>query len=204
MSVHGMLGDMGPVAKPTPKTIADWLREPEHTRLELVNGEFVEKAAPSFDHGSVQFRIGSQLGPPFGLRPGGRLPGGWWFGSEVDLQLGSNVFRPDLSGWRRERVPSMPKERPLTVRPDWICEIISESNAAHDRVIKLRAYQQAGVPHYWIIDPIEKTLVVMRHTEGGYLNVLAATAKDVVRPEPFEVMEFLVGAFFDDVEAVER
>ncbi len=133
-------------------------------------------------------------------RPGGRAPGGWWIATEVDVLLGANIYRPDLVGWRRTRVPQVPSDRPTAVRPDWVCEIVSGSNAANDRVVKMRAYHQAGIPHYWLVDPTERTLVVMRYAEGGYLNVLAATADETVRPEPFESIEFRLGSFFDDAE----
>lgn len=35
---------------------------------------------------------------------------------------------------------------------------------------------------------------------GGDQYVLAATAEERVRPEPFDSVEFLVAAFFDDVD----
>lgn len=182
------------------RTLEEWLAQPPGHRLELVDGSFIEKATPSVEHGVTQTRVGIQVGGPFMRRPGGGLPGGWWIASEVDVLLGADLFRPDVLGWRRERVPELPRDRPTTVRPDWICEILSESNAAHDRVVKLRSYHQAQVPHYWLLDPRERTLMVMRHTPGGYLSVLAATAEERVRPEPFESVEFLVAAFFDDVD----
>lgn len=97
-------------------------------------------------------------------------------------------------------MPLLPKEPPATARPDWICEILSQSNAAHDRVVETRAYHQAGVPHYWLVDPGERTLVVMRHADAGYVTVLAATAQEVVRAEPFEAVELRVGSLFDDDE----
>lgn len=189
---------MGPASKPARKTFAEWLAAPESARLELVDGELLEKAAPSIEHGFVQAKVTTRLGSRFNRKPGSRFPGGWWIASEVDLQLGTNGFRPDLCGWRRARVPVLPKGRPVVIRPDWICEIVSDSNASHDRIIKMRAYHQAGIPHYWLVDPVERTLVVMRHTEGGYLNVLAATAEETVRPEPFEALELRLSDFFED------
>lgn len=38
-------------------TIAEWLAEPEERRLELVDGEFIEKAAPDIMHGLAQTRL---------------------------------------------------------------------------------------------------------------------------------------------------
>lgn len=193
-----MLGPMSGAAKPAPGTVAEWLAAPESSRLELIAGELLEKAAPTVEHGFVQAKVITSVASRFNRRPGGRFPGGWWIVSEVDVQLGDAGFRPDLCGWRRERVSQLPKERPVTLRPDWICEIISPSNASTDRVLKVRAYHRAGVPHYWLVDPAERTLVVMRRAEAGYLTVLAATATETVRAEPFDAVELRVAGFFDD------
>jgi Uma2 family endonuclease len=189
--------------KPTsraPRSLADWLAEPAERRLELVAGEFLEKASPTGEHGHLQARMIRSVGLRFDRRPGGRFPGGWWIMSEVDVQLGLDVFRPDLVGWRRDRMTDVPRIRPVTLRPDWIGEVISESNASHDRVVKLRAYHQAGVPHYWLIDPRDRTLTVHRHAEGGYLTVLVAAEEEIVRPEPFEATEFDLRTIFGDAD----
>lgn len=113
------------VNRPRRRTHEEWLEVPESKRLELVAGELVEKAAPSAEHGFVQSKVITSVASRFNLRPGGKNPGGWWIVAEVDIRLGEDGFRSDLVGWRRERVPELPKERPATVRPDWICEIVS-------------------------------------------------------------------------------
>ena len=116
-------------------TVAEWLAQPEDARLELIDGELIPKAAPTFEHGRAQVATSHVLSGSFARRlggPGG--PGGWWFATEVDLLLDGRGYRPDLAGWRRDRVPAMPRERPLTVRPDWLCEIVSESNRATDTI----------------------------------------------------------------------
>lgn len=174
--------------------MADWLAQPDDARLELIDGELVEKAAPTFEHGRAQSQTVAALAGPFDRRPGGpEGPGGWWLATEVDVLLDGRGFRPDISGWRREHLPVPPKERPVTARPDWLCEIVSESNRAVDTVTKLRRYHQAGVPHYWILDQQERTLTVHRHATDGYLVVLRAEAHERVRAEPFASIELQVG-----------
>ena len=180
-------------------TIEEWLAQPAERRLELIDGEFIEKAAPDFPHGVAQAAVLGTFQPIFNRRPGGSGPaGGWWIASEVDLQLGGNGFRPDVAGWRRERVPERPVERPVVLRPDWICEVLSASNRHNDTIRKLRHYHAAGVPHYWLLDPDTGTLNVFRHEPQGYLNVLIADRAQRVRAEPFEVIEVLVGALLGD------
>lgn len=188
-----------PARRPGPHTIAEWLAQPEESRLELIDGEFVEKAAPTIQHGVAQTSTGGSIASAFHRRRGGGgKPGGWWIGAEIDLVLDGRGYRPDLAGWRRERMPTMPQERPITLRPDWLCEIVSESNRATDTVTKLRRYHQAGVPHYWILDQVDRTLTVYRHHPEGYLVALRAEASEKVRAEPFEAVEFHVAVFFGD------
>lgn len=179
-------------------TIAEWLALPESRRVEFIDGEFIEKAMPDWEHSQAQGSLDRIIGTAFHRRGGSGQPGGWWLGPEIDIQLGAHGFRPDLSGWRRERVPTMPKGRPITIRPDWICEVVSESNATMDTVKKLRRYHEEGVPHYWLVDPKTKTLTVYRHQSEGYLHVLAAEAGETVRPEPFDAIELRVGLLFGE------
>jgi Uma2 family endonuclease len=179
-------------------TIAEWLALPPDRRVELVDGAFIEKAAPDFTHGVTQSAVVMTLGVPFQHSVGGPGAGRWWFATEVDIRLGENGFRPDIAGWRRERMPDRSSERPVTVRPDWICEVTSESNRTNDTIRKLRRYHEAGVPHYWVLDPAESTLTVFRHEAQGYLSVLFADRDQLVRAEPFEALEFRVGLLFGD------
>jgi Uma2 family endonuclease len=166
-------------------------------QCEIIEGELVDKAAPSPEHGSAQFALGGLLFGPFGLRSGGNGPGGWWLMTEVEVQYElSEVFRHDLVGWRRERSPQRPDGRPVLLRPDWVCEILSASNASNDTVRKLRTLHEFAVPHYWLVDPERLTLTVLRWTPDGYLEALAAAAPEVVRAEPFDAADLPLATLF--------
>jgi Uma2 family endonuclease len=179
-------------------TAADLLAIPDQERFhEVVDGELVRKAVPSGPHGRTQSRVVSRIGGPYDRRPGGRLPGGWWIVTEVEIELAEHqVYRPDVVGWRRERLPELPRPTPITVRPDWVCEVLSESNASNDLVRKMRGYHRAGLPHYWVVDPSEETLTVYRWTTDGFLLVLAADREERARAEPFDAVDLFVGALF--------
>jgi Uma2 family endonuclease len=168
---------------------------PDHVRAELIHGVIVEKASPAAEHSESQFAMSEVLGHRFRRPPGGRWPGGWWFGTEVEVEYETHeVFVHDVSGWRRDRVPERPTGRPVRIRPDWACELLSPSNAKRDLVDKFQVLHRNGVPHYWIADPRERTLVVHRWSDAGYVVVLTAAAGDVVRAEPFEATELRVSA----------
>jgi len=192
---------MGPVPPLTPglKSLEDWRALPEDARIELIDGGFVEKAAPTSEHSLAQVHLDRAVGSAFHRRgDGSGKNGGWWILAEVDVALSSGVFRPDLCGWQRDRVPELPKTRPVDVRPDWVCEILSESNRANDTVLKFRRYHQAGIPHYWLVDPEGKSVVVHRWMPEGYLVVKNAVAGEFVRLEPFEALELRIGLLFGE------
>lgn len=171
----------------------------EERRHELIDGVIEPKGAASGRHGAAQFRLAAHV-DPFNRRPGGMDPGGWWFATEVDIYFDeTNTFRPDVVGWRRDRVPHQPEDVLIKERPDWICEILS-TNRRNDLIKKKRVYHRHQVPHYWILDPSEATLTVYRYTPDAYLEILIAERGETVHPEPFDAIELPVGALFGDEE----
>jgi Uma2 family endonuclease len=178
-------------------TFADLLALSGDSRSEIIRGAVVEKASPSAEHGESQFTFSTVLGHRFQRRPGGRWPGGWWFGTEINVEYETHeVYLHDIAGWRRDRVPERPSGRPVRVRPDWACELLSPSNTRRDLVDKYQVLHTSGVPHYWIADPLERTLIVHRWQPRGYLVILTAAAGDTVRAEPFDAVELRVAALF--------
>jgi len=182
-------------------TEADLLRLPDGGRgFELLDGQLVEKRA-GVRHSRSQSRL-NQLVQPYD-RPGGSggdRPGGWVFLTEQLVRFAHQVLRPDVAGWRRERYVEPPPgdDAVLVLRPDWICEILSPDNQTHDTIKKKRIYHRHEVPHYWLLDPVQESLRVLRWTRDGYLEVLDALRGERVRAEPFEMVELSVGALFGD------
>jgi Uma2 family endonuclease len=82
---------------------------------------------------------------------------------EPVLHLGEDVLVPDLAGWRLETMSVVPRQPPFfTVRPDWLCEVLSASTERHDRGAKVRLYAAAGVTNAWLVNPLQHTLEVLR------------------------------------------
>ena len=166
---------------------------------EVVRGTIVYKADPSAEHGDAQAGLVSIIRQAFHRRSGQGGPGGWWILTEVDVELGTHdVYRPDLVGWRRERVPERPMGRPIRQRPDWVCEILSTSNAATDQVDKFRIYASSGVPFYWLADPERRILTVHRLEGANYTVLLQAKQGETVEAPPFEAVPLRVGLLFGD------
>ena len=167
-------------------TYEDLLKVPDHFVAEILEGELYATPRPAMPHAVAASALGSELGGPFQQGRGG--PGGWWILDEPELHLGSDVIVPDLAGWRRSRVPQVPAVAAMTIPPDWICEILSPSTEALDRVPKLNAYARERVAHVWFINPRSQTLEVLR-LEGARWTVVATHDGDVsVAVEPFDAV----------------
>ena len=167
----------------------------QRPRAEVIRGAIVEKAEPSFEHSDAQSGLAAILKPPFQGGRGG--PGEWWLGTEVEIELETHeVYLPDVSGWRRVRVPERPRGRPIRIRPDWVAEVLSKSTATNDLGVKLATYHRAGVPHYWIIDVEHETLTAYRASAEGYVVLLSAGRNERVRAAPFEDIEIEIELLF--------
>lgn len=178
-------------------TYADLRALPEDARFEILDGELVAQAGALPRHSKVQQALARFIGGPFDNDDGRGGPGGWWILPEVEVALSPHqIVRPDVAGWRRERLPDPWDMRPITVVPDWICEVLSPSNAAHDRVKKLRLYAQVGVSFYWIIDPAERTLEALRLGESGWMSFSAYDDASTAAIAPFDAVELEVGRLF--------
>lgn len=137
----------------------------------------------------------AELRGPFQRSRGG--PGGWWLIPDVDVQFGPHdVLRPDISGWRRDGVPAFPAERPVTARPDWICEGLSPGTALTDQREKRAVYERARVPWYWLLDPTNRTLTVLRLGAEGYVIDRVAGDQGAARLPPFDAVEIDLGGIF--------
>lgn len=184
----------------SPATIADLSARRDHDRLEIIDGEIVEKAMPSPAHALTEFKLAAAI-DPFNRRPGGRGPGGWWLFTEIHVAYpNGEIYCHDVAGWRRDRVAGRPTEWPVPFRPDWVCEIVSPKHEKQDLVVKPRVLHAAEVPHYWVLDPEERILLVHRWSRDGYIVVQRAAAGETVRAEPFDAIEIKVGVLFGDDE----
>lgn len=121
---------------------------------------------------------------------------GWWIEPEAELRFpGGRLVVPDLCGFRLERVPELPDDNPLTILPDWCCEVLSPRTARDDVTVKLPLHARSGVRWSWIVDPMRRLVEVFETVSGR--PALTATAKDddrVVLP-PFDG-EIAVGSWW--------
>lgn len=171
----------------------------EDCRYELIHGEILPKfgegmtihelertAAPRRTHASGTFRLAKALAR-FDGPPSSDQPGGWELFSELHVVYGEHeIYCHDLAGYYVERSP--PDEPGWTsVRPNWVCELLSPGHEHRDLVDKFATLQRAGVEHYWIANADARTLQIYRHTKDGYVRTVVAAGEERFRAEPFDV-----------------
>jgi Uma2 family endonuclease len=179
-----------------PATYDDLLKVPDHLVAEIIDGELVTAPRPAPRHADASSGLGGVLRGPFDRGRGG--PGGWRILDEPELHLRADILVPDLAGWRRERLPSLPEEAYFRMAPDWICEVVSPSTAALDRVKKLAIYSRERIGHAWIVDPLAQTLEVLRLEAGRWTIVGTFAETATVRAEPFDAVEWDLTLLWDE------
>jgi Uma2 family endonuclease len=181
-----------------PATYDDLVALPDNLVAELVGGELHASPRPAPRHAVTGSALGGLLVPPFYEGRGG--PGGWWILYEPELHLGSDVLVPDWAGWRRTRMPAPPATAYFPLPPDWVCEILSPSTTSLDRVSKLAVYARERIPHAWLIDPVARTLEVLR-LDGGRWTILATHGgNETVQAEPFDAIRIPLASLWSEPE----
>lgn len=179
------LHDTGPhvwvrLPRGRPFTHADLDDLPEDTglRFELVDGTLLVSALPSTAHQRMVRELFLQLHAacppgleafpvPLAYRPDGQQEWG------PDLLV---VRSDDLQAWG------------LSAPPLLVVEVRSPSTRLVDQHLKRAAYEAAGVPSYWQVDPLEPSLTVLELRDGGYVQVARVTGDDGYDAErPFPV-----------------
>lgn len=93
-----------------------------------------------------------------------------------------------MAGWHQERYDA-PVHGPMTVIPDWICEVLSPSTEPDDRGPKMDLYRRAGVGNLWLVGWVARTIEIYRRTSDGWLHVATHAGDASVRAEPFDAIE---------------
>ena len=174
----------------------DLLGLPPHIVGELLAGELHATPRPRLRHARSAWRLTTSLDAPFDRGTAG--PGGWIFLAEPELHLGDDVVVPDLAGWRRDRLPSLPDQAFLTLAPNWVCEITSASTQRVDRGVKMDIYLREQVDHLWLLDPIERFVEVFRRTDRAWVRIGSWTGETPARLEPFTAIELNLDAIWSE------
>ncbi|MCC8050375.1 MAG: Uma2 family endonuclease [Clostridiales bacterium] len=150
--------------------IKDYYAIPQERRVELIDGHIYDMAAPGTVH---QFAVAELT---FQLNLYVRSKGGNCrvYPSPIDVQLDCDdktMVQPDVAViCDRDKII----KRCVYGAPDLVVEILSDSTAYKDTVVKLCKYMQAGVREYWIVDLKREKVAVYDATGGSRAGINGA------------------------------
>ncbi len=183
-----------------PNLYAELCALPEHVTGEIIGGRLYTQPRPAGPHAMSNSTLVMDLGGAFQRGKGG--PGGWWIINEPEIHFAHDeeVCVPDIAGWRKERMPKIPRGHRFKVVPDWVCEVLSPSTAKKDRVVKMPVYAQYGVGFLWLVDPLEKTLEAFELREGCWTVIGLYQDNATVNLAPFKELTLSLGDLWAEVE----
>lgn len=148
---------MSKVAQPAVRfTRADYDQLPEGMHVELIDGELLKMAEPTFRHQE----IARELFLLFVAHVGKKRT---IFGPLTFAIDEHNALVPDVLVMRESEIPGADAKdirRALVV-----AEVLSPSTASRDRNVKVAKYLGQGVEEVWLLDPRKETVEV--HSKSG-------------------------------------
>jgi Uma2 family endonuclease len=185
-------------------TAHDWdqLDHADGNRFEVIGGHFYASTMPLTIH---QWVIGSLFGVVG--TPANVLRSAYAFPLRLAVFMpGCDPVQPDFVLIMKDRADAegLIRERGLYGVPDVIVEVLSPGTASYDEDVKLRAYANAAVPEYAVIDLDKRTLRYRRLvSEGVYGNVVVKTAMEPFAFACLPQFAFTVGDLFAGMPLVD-
>jgi Uma2 family endonuclease len=139
-------------------TYQDLQRIPQDcNRYELIEGELFVAAAPNIEHQRKAGRLFVRLVQHVQQHDLGEV-----FIAPCDVVLDdSTVLEPDIVFVSKAR-QSIVTRACIEGAPDLVVEVLSDSSRTIDRFVKRDRYAEFGVPEYWLFDPFEPRIEVLR------------------------------------------
>jgi Uma2 family endonuclease len=154
-------------------TVDDVASLPEDLFFELINGRFVLTPAALPIHQTIGLRIAYALEV--------NCPKDMVVGFDQSVQVDNrNQPRPDVAVIRKEGVNRSPV---FGVDVLLAVEVISPSSKTYDRQDKMKLYASAGIPAYWLVDPLGERVAFTEFslgTDGTYEQRQRSSALVVV------------------------
>jgi len=172
-------------------TYDDLCEVPDRFIAEIIDGDLYATPRRPVRYVYASSVLAAELGSLVDRRSSG--PDGWIMLNRPEFHFGGEVIVPDITGWRRSRMPDVPDVAFMTLAPDWICEVLSEATEELDRGKKLQVYAREGVAHAWLVDPLRQTLEVLSLESGAWRQLERHEGPVTVRAVPFEAVELELG-----------
>lgn len=158
--------------------LAELASLPEGQTGEVIGGALHVMGRPGAAHQEAQAEIAGTLR----FRGPGGKGGAWIILNEVSVRFQtSEEVVPDIAGWHRARFGERFEENPIQLRPDWVCEILSDSTRRKDLGLKRQLYAAQEVTHLWLVDPKARELEAFALRDGAWTLLGSWADADTVR-----------------------
>ena len=147
----------------------DYIASPQSAhKSDLIEGVFVMASPASIEHATVQAFLLSTLSLFVHTKKLGMV-----LGENTAYRLNEdNVYQPDVSFLSQARA-NLVGEVYVYGAPDLAMEVISPSSRQYDSVEKRINYGRFGVREYWLVDPIDRKVVVHQLVQEQLLPVFS-------------------------------
>ena len=82
--------------------------------------------------------------------------------------------------------------------PDLIVEVLSPGNSKKEMGVKFDLYEENGVKEYWIVHPIEETILVYTLINGKYIGLKNCIVGGKITSLLFPELDFEIEKVFVD------
>ena len=140
-----------------------WLSGRTTRLLEFTDGYVEVLPVPTNTHQGIVLFLVRALLPYLDSR------GGILRFAPLRLRLRAGKFRePDLMLVLNADDPRV--EDPFWLGADLVLEVVSPDRPERDLVEKRRDYAEAGIPEYWIVNPLDRSITVLALGAGAYVE----------------------------------
>jgi Uma2 family endonuclease len=162
-----------PTSPMTEEEFVDWCRE--HVRAEWVDGKVILMSPASARHEQLLIWLGAVLQTYVETHDAGRV-----YGSELTMRMAKRRRSRRLPDIKFVATPHLDRVQKSHIEgpADLVIEIVSRDSVARDWREKFSEYAQAGVPEYWIVDPLSQQLEALQlGPRGRYRKIRAVEGR---------------------------
>jgi len=153
-------------------------------RYEILDGELSVSPAPMTQHQIASINLTMLLYQFVRSHRLGRV-----LEAPTDVILAeTTIVQPDILFVSAERA-SIITDRAVEGPPDLVVEILSRWTARQDRTTKATLYARFSVPHYWIVDPEERTIELYEIERDSYRLATKESGAATIHPALFPGLE---------------
>ena len=166
---------------------------PSETRYEIRNYHLIDMPSPNTKHQRIVKYVTKKLDNFVESLKLGEV-----FISPLDVVFDEgNVCEPDVLFVSNENKNIITKKN-ITGVPDLVVEVVSKGSVVRDYVEKKNDYENFGVKEYWLIDPLNETIIVHSLEDKKYKVFSSVEEQGIAKSKFLEGFELSFEEIFGE------